>query len=153
MERDIAQVDVLVGLARIVGEDRDDLHRQFAAAPAVEEIDEAMIETRDQHGDALFFVGATHRPRHRKSFRDRGERGAHRLGVGGGSRAVEGDAHEEDSGLGVVELLRVEDVEPALEQRRRNRGDNARPIGAGQREDVARRGHFWSPGKAAARRC
>ena len=56
-------------------------------------------------------------------------------------RAVEVDAHEEIAGLEVVELLRLEDVEAAFEQSRRDLGDDSRPIGAGQREDMAGGGH------------
>ena len=48
VKRDLVEVDVVVGLAGIIGDDRDDVHRQFAAAPAIEEVDEAMVEARDQ---------------------------------------------------------------------------------------------------------
>ena len=53
MERNVAEIDMGVGLARVVGDDRDDVHRQFADAPAIEQIDEAMVEARDQDQRAL----------------------------------------------------------------------------------------------------
>ena len=74
-----------------------------------------------------------------------GEGSAQRGDVGRFVGAVERDAHEEIAGFGVVELLRVEDVESALEQGRRNLGDDSRPIGARQRQDVARDGHGRHP--------
>ncbi len=72
---------------------------------------------------------------------DRLERLTQRADVGLRAPRVELDPHEEIAGLRVVELLRVENVEPAVEQRRRDLGDDPRPVGAGQGEDVPIAGH------------
>ena len=63
--------DVGVGLARIIGDDRHRLHREFAAAPAIEEIDQAMVEARHHEHDALPLIDGAHRPGHRKANGDR----------------------------------------------------------------------------------
>ena len=48
---------------------------------------------------------------------------------------IEFHAHEEGIGLAVVELLRFEDIPPALEQEGRDARGDAGAIGAGQGED------------------
>ena len=63
--------DVSVSLARIIGDDRDRLHREFAAAPAIEEIDQAMVEARHHEDDALQLIDGAHRPIHREADGDR----------------------------------------------------------------------------------
>ena len=55
-------------------------------------------------------------------------------------RRVEGDAHEEIAGLGVVELLRVENVEACSEREVETRR-RSRPVGAGQGKDALGAGH------------
>ena len=70
---------------------------------------------------------------------------------------VEHHPHEEVAGLRVVELLGVENVEPAVEQRGRDFGDNSGPVGARQRQNVARARHGhpslgpWPVGPQATR--
>ena len=134
-----------VGLARIVGEDRHRLHRQFAAAPAVEKVDEAVVELRHHQRDPLPRVGGTHRPGHAEGLGERREvLAAGRRPRASGFGRVELDPHEEGAGQRVVELLRVENVEAAVEQHRRDLGDDARLVGAGQGENVTLRMHAVS---------
>ena len=138
---DVAEFDVGVGLARIIGDDRHRVHRQLAAAPAVKEIDEAMVETGDHERDPLALVGRAHRPGHRKSGGDRLEPFVQALDVRVRPGGVEHHPHEEVAGLRVVELLGVENVEAAVEQRGRDFGDYSGPVGARQRKNVARARH------------
>src|SRR6185437_7663177 len=49
----VAEVDMGVSLPRMIGDDRDRRHPELAAAPAVEEIDQTMVETRDHENDLL----------------------------------------------------------------------------------------------------
>ena len=96
-----------------------------------------MVKARDQQRHLLAFVHRAHPPVHLEVLGDRGEFFAYSGNVGHGCRRIELDPHEEEAGLGGVELLGVENVEPGLEERLRNGGDDARPIGAGEGEDVA----------------
>ena len=54
---------------------------------------------------------------------------------------VEHDAHEEMSRLDIIELLGVENVLAVMSQKRRDRGDDARPVRAGERQDELVIGH------------
>ena len=100
-----------------------------------------MVETGDHERDPLTLVGRAHRPGHRESGGDRLELFAQALDVRVRPGGVEHHPHEEVAGLRVVELLGVENVESAIEQRGRDFGDNSGPVGARQRENVARARH------------
>jgi hypothetical protein len=146
----VAEVDVGVGLARIIGDDRHGIHRELAAAPAIEEIDQAVVETRNHQRDALQLVGRSHRPCHREVGGDRLELIAQALDLSMRRGGVEYDPHEEVTGLDIIELLGVENVEPAVEQRGCDFGDDPGPVDARQGENVAGVGHgkgFLSAGQ------
>src|ERR1700722_4930234 len=130
MKRNVAEIDMGISVARIVGADPDDRHRQFPAAPAIEKIDQAMIEARDKDEDALSLVARAQRPGHRERFDDGGEARAQIRKPDRRSRGVESDAHEEVAGLGVVELLRVENIRAILVEAGRYCGDDAGPVRA-----------------------
>jgi hypothetical protein len=130
-----------VGVPRVVGDDRGGLEGKLPDAPAIEEIGEAMVELRHHQDDAAALRHVAERPRHAEPLREGGEALAQGRHVAGALRRVEHDAHEEPVGLGVVVLLRVEDVEPRLEQVPRHRRDDAGAVGAGEREDEALRDH------------
>ena len=100
-----------------------------------------MVETRHHQNDALALRLGPQRPGHAEGRGEVGEGAPERSDVGLRFRAVEGDAHEEIAGLDVVELLRLEDVEAAFEQSRRDLGDDSRPIGAGEGKRMAGGGH------------
>ena len=48
MKGNALQVDMRVSLERVIGDDGGDLHREFADAASIEQIDEAVIEARDE---------------------------------------------------------------------------------------------------------
>jgi hypothetical protein len=127
-----------VGLARIIGDDRDRIHCEFAAAPAIKEIDQAMVEARHHQHDALQLIDRAHRPGHREADRDRLEGFAEIFDVRLRRARVEHDPHEKVASLDIVELLGVKDVEPAVEQGGRDFRDDPGPVDAGQSEDGAR---------------
>ena len=138
VEGNVAEVDMVVGLARIIGDDRDRLHPQFAAAPAIEQIDQAVIEARD-HAARRASAGrpgastiSSRNPRRSSSNVSRRASTSARAPA-----RVEHDPHEEVAGLDVVELLGVENVEAAVEQRGRDFGDDPGPVDARQGENVA----------------
>ncbi len=133
----VAEVDMGIGFARMIGDDRDRRHPELAATPAVEEIDQTMVETRDHENDPLQPVGGTHRPCHREIGGDRLEGVTQALEVRIGRGSVERHPHEEVAGFDIVELLGVENVEPAAEQGGGDFRDDAGPVDAREREDVA----------------
>ena len=100
-----------------------------------------MVEARNEQGDLLLLMRGADRQAHLELLADLGEARANPGEIGAVAGGVEGDPHEEIARLHVVELLGVENVEAAFKQGRRDRGDNARPVGAGKRENVARHGH------------
>ena len=53
VERDIREVDVLEAVAWVIGNDRGDVHRQFAEPPAIQNIGQTVIEFRHQQHDPL----------------------------------------------------------------------------------------------------
>ena len=57
----------------------------------------------------------------------------------GAGEPVEDDAHEETFGLGIVELLRIEDIAAMFEEIGRNRRHDARTVGTGERQNIVRR--------------
>ena len=120
-------------LARVVRHDGRNVHRQFADAPAVQQVDEAMVELGDEDHRPLAVGHVAHDPRHREPAGDGLEPGAQpaRLGLG-----LERHAHEEQARPDVVELLRVEDVAALLEQIGRHGRHDPRPVGAGEGEHV-----------------
>ena len=100
-----------------------------------------MVEARDEDQHALALVSGPHRPAHIERRSDIGEALTKRVEVVRAVHPVENDAHEEIAGLGIVELLGVENVEAAFEQGRRDPRDNAGAIGAGQGQDMTQSGH------------
>ncbi len=138
MERDAVQV--AERLARVVGDDADHLHGQLADPSPIQQVDQTVIRLAGQHEDPVEPPRVTHVPvrietgQHRP-YADReavfAEVGAHR-----GER----DPGEEPTGQPVVELLPVRDVAAELQQRGGDRCHDARLVGAGEVEDVRRRG-------------
>ena len=100
-----------------------------------------MVGFGHQQHDAAAAGAVAHLPVHAEAIGDRREAGLkcrkpHRK-VGG----VEHHPHEEVPGLDIVELLRVENVLSVMGQKRRYRGDDARPVRAGERQDELMIGH------------
>ncbi len=100
-----------------------------------------MVEFRDQQQDTLLLRGFAQGELHGEAL----GQSFHRAPDGGLGLAlaqpVEDHAHEEAAGLGIVELLRVEDVAAGLEQQAGDGGNDARTVGAGQSEDGGVLGH------------
>ena len=75
-----------------------------------------MVEARDHEDDALQLIDGAHGPRHRQACCDRLEGLAQPFDIRPRRARVEHDPHTEVAGLDIVELLSVENVEPAVEQ-------------------------------------
>ncbi len=141
MERNLAEIESSIGLARMVGDDRGRDHLEFAGAPAIEDIDQAMIRLGDQQHHPAAVGAVAHLPVHAEAVGDRGKAGLQRRKfdreIGGGKH----HPHEEFLGLDVVELLGIQDVLPVMGEKRRHRGDDAGAVRAGQGQDELMIGH------------
>ena len=125
----------------MVGDNSGRDHLQFAGAPAIEDIDQAMIRLGHQQHHPAAVGAVAHLPVHAEAVGDRGKAGLQRLQfdreIGGG----EHHPHEELVGLDVVELLGVQDVLPVMGEKGRHRGNDAGAIRAGQGQDELMIGH------------
>jgi hypothetical protein len=68
-------------LARVVADNRHDLHRQFADPRAIEQITQAMVEFRDHQHHAALVRGVAQAPLHPMARGQRGKGGAQGLGI------------------------------------------------------------------------
>ncbi len=125
----------------MVGDDRGRNHRKLAGAPAIEDIDEAMVELRYQQHHAPPGGAVAHLPVHVEAFGDGGKAGLQRRKFDREIGRSEHHAHEELVVLDVGELLGIEDVLAVMGQERRNRRHDAGTIGAGQRQHILMIGH------------
>ena len=100
-----------------------------------------MIGFGDQQHHAAAAGAVAHLPIHAETVGNRGEAGLQRRQSHGKIGRVEHHPHEEVPGLDIVELLSVENVLSVMGQKRRYRGDDARPVRAGEREDELMIGH------------
>ncbi|MNS91893.1 hypothetical protein D3C72_1260050 [compost metagenome] len=136
---DVVEGNVVVDhhflVIEMVGDDADDIDRQRADLPAIEEVIEAMAETR-HHQHCLHALAV------RIDIRFHAEFFRHRLkAFGDGFKGSaffrnEGDAHEELAGLEVVELRTVDDVAALFRQITGNRGDDATGRFAGYGQNI-----------------
>ena len=104
----------------MVGDDGGRDHLQFAGAPAIEDVDEAVIGFRDQQHHPAPGGAVAHLPVHVEAFGDRGKAGLQRRQLDGEIGGGEHHPHEEFFGLDVVELLGVEDVLAVMGQKGRD---------------------------------
>ena len=100
-----------------------------------------MIGFGDQQHHAAAAGAVAHLPVHAETIGNRGEAGLQRRQPHREIGGVEHHPHEEVPGLDIVELLGVENVLPVMGQKRRYRGDDARPVGTGKRQDELMIGH------------
>jgi hypothetical protein len=82
-----------------------------------------------------------HLPIHAETVGNRGEAGLQRRQPHGEIGGVEHHPHEKVPGFDIVELLGVENVLSIMGQKRRDRGDDARPVRTGERENELMIGH------------
>ena len=118
----------------MVADHHRDLDGEVAAALAMEQIVEAVRLPRDEHGDTGSFVGEAQRPAHLELLE-------HGRGDGGDLVASEAEAVEleldalEERAVGVIGvLLEVDDVAAVRSDERREGGDDAAAIRAGDEQ-------------------
>ncbi len=132
MKRDASEIETIVGFARMVGDDRGRNHRQFAGAPAIENIDKAMIGLRHHQQHALMRRAVAQLPDHVERPGNPAEAGLKRRNICRRARRVEHHPHEEVAGLDVAVLLGVENVLSVGEQEGGDRRHDPRTIRARQ---------------------
>nr|ABM53575.1 conserved hypothetical protein [uncultured bacterium CBNPD1 BAC clone 1664] len=143
VEGDALEIRMRKTRLRVVGDHRRDIHGQLALPPAPDQVGQAVIGLRGQDHHPSAGLGVAQAPVHGKVGGQGLQPRTHRLrpaGAGG-----EDHPHEETAGLGVVELLGVDDVGAVLEEQGGDAGDDAGPVGTGQGED-----HAGAPGNGAA---
>ena len=121
MEGRIADGSQVHGAARMVRDDRGDIHVEIADALAIEQVGKAMVHLRDEDGDASALHFWPYPPVHFAADRERLE-ACVECGQGFGLES-QLHAHEEETRFKVVELLRFKDVAVRLEDQARNVGD------------------------------
>ncbi|MCY1242449.1 hypothetical protein D9M72_554090 [compost metagenome] len=124
----------------MVGDDSDDLGIQPADTDLVEQVQQRMVEFRHQDDDLGLARGFRQRGAHLEPVDGRLQRPLdiiprHALG------RLEGDAHEETVGVPIPELAALGNVCAKGGQLRRDRGDDARLVVAGQHKDECVDGH------------
>ena len=78
MKGDLAEIEIAIGLARMIGDDRGRDHFQLTGTPAVENIGEAVIGFGDQQHHPAAVGPVAHLPGHAEALGDRGEAGLQR---------------------------------------------------------------------------
>ena len=132
---DVVEGDVVVDhdllVFEMVGDDADDIDRQRADLPAVEQVVEAMAEAR-HHQQHLHAVLASWISASMANCLATGSKPSFSVGKRRTFLGDEGDAHEEHAGIEIVELRTVDDVAALVGQITRNRRDDA----AGRLQDT-----------------
>src|SRR5438067_12107069 len=136
MKRNLTELEIPVGLAWMIGDDGCRNHVEFAGAPAIQDVRQAMIRGRDQQHDAAARRAVAHLPVHAEPLGDRREAGLQRSKIDREIGRGEYDTHEEMPGLDIVELLGVENVLPVMCMKRRDGRNDAWTIRAGWRQYV-----------------
>src|SRR5438552_1703149 len=120
VKRNVAEIEIAVGLARMIGDNGGRDHLEFAGSPAIQDVGEAMIGFRDQQHYSAAGGAVAHLPVHAETLGNRAEAGLQRRQIDREIGGVEHDPHEEMSGLEVVELLGVQNVLPVTRKERGN---------------------------------
>ncbi len=145
MERDISDQRYGQRFARMVADDAHDIHVQFANAPAIQKIAQAMVELADQQQNLLPFAAATQAPFHAALLRHIGEGRTQPVHAVVGRFKLH--PHEKAVGQLVVKLLGVGNIAALLRQKAGNIGHQAWPVVALQGQG-ANLGHIASPLKS-----
>ena len=127
---------------RMVGDDTHAIDRQFADTRAIEKVLQAMVEFRDHHQDLAALQRRPQPPVRSDPFR---ECGNVRAQGGWIASQPKPDAHEEATGMRVVELGSLHDIAAMLGVCGRHHGDDARTVRAAEGEDVLRDRHVGTP--------
>ena len=135
VERNVVAGGKLVELA-MVGDDRPDVQRQQAGLPAEQQVVQAMPLLADQDDGAHRLRRRVQLPHHPERFGEDLQLGVEV--VAGELAAGKLHTHEEQPGAVVVVLRGFLDVAAAFEQKAGNCVHDARPVGAGEGEDVSR---------------
>jgi hypothetical protein len=127
------QRDDLLAVLLVVGDDGDDVGAELAAAPAPEQVGEAVILTRDHDRHPLALARLGKAVIHLEAVGDLALKAAVDLLAVAGGNGVEGHAHEEAALVARV-LVGVDDVEPGLGEEAADRGNQPGPVRTGEQQ-------------------
>src|SRR5436190_15358932 len=94
MKRNLAEFEILVRLAWMIGDDGCRYHLQFPGAPAIQDVRQAMIRGRDQQHDSAERRAVAHLPVHAEALGDGREAGLQRSKIDREIGRGEYDAHK-----------------------------------------------------------
>ena len=153
VERDAGDIEVGIGLGRMVGDDPGHLHRQLADPPAIEQVGQAVVEPGDQQHDPHARAPVADRPVHPEIAR-RCRRNPWRSSASGRGPAVSLKTRrmKKRSLSGVVELLRFQDVAALVEEPACDPSHDPGPVPAGKDKVVVRAGQSIAPRRAGSAR-
>jgi hypothetical protein len=127
-ERHAERLDLLAQLL-VVGDHARHIHLQLSAAPAPEQVQQAMVLTRGHQGHAAGVARVCDLPFHAEALRQLAEGRLESRAIVLDRRQVEGRPHEERSALRVGGVLvRGDDVGALLEQKARDGGNDSGPV-------------------------
>jgi hypothetical protein len=106
---------------------------------AVEQIDQAVIKLRHEQGDAVRAIRPLDTPAHLKAFANDCELVGEVVEAEVEPSEVPLDAHQEQAALGVLVLVRVQDVGVVSIQELGDGGDNPFAVGAVDQQDAGLR--------------
>ena len=132
-----------------IADDEGNLHGEFAALVAREEIVEAVIILRHEKRGPRHDVGEVQRPTHREALHDRSEGGGDTFAGDRETFQLPFHPHEEGTFLEIDMLIDVNDVTLIFVEKGREGGDDASPVGTGDQED--RRGRICQGGAQGRR--
>ena len=132
MEGEAERLDLLAVIG-VVGDDADDLGAELAAAPAPEQVGEAVVLARDHDRDPLALARLGEAVLHLEAGGDLPLEALVEVGLPLVRNGVEDHPHEEAALVAGV-LVGVDDVEPGLGEEATDRGDQPRPVGAGEQQ-------------------
>ncbi len=121
----------------VVGDHAGDVHLQLAAAPAVQQVVQAMVLLAHQHHQALLDGGIGQLPGHLELVRQSRETAAELRRIERQRIGAYLLAHEEALRLLLGVVARLDDEAAVLRDEAGDRGDDAGTVGAGDGEGVA----------------
>ena len=134
MEGNAERLDV-AGQSLVVRGDERQLHRELTAAPAPEQVEQAVVAVRREDGDGLHVGLGGELPAHPEVLSEHPELGPkRRLGIGQAGQ-MELDPHEKAAGLRVARvLIGMDQVRPGRGKKAGDCGDDPGAVGTRDRQ-------------------
>jgi hypothetical protein len=122
----------------MVGDYADYVHAELTETMPVENIDQAMVGFRYEDQDLSRLMSGANLPFHAIVLRDKLKAFDKCVDLGFVAQ-IEDEPSEQAAGLGIVELVRFENIAGFGEQLRRHSRDDPRLVGTGEFQEIRRR--------------